>query len=185
MRRLNLCAFSLTTAGLMALAVVTPAAAADRKPIDVSATARVISMPSPTGAAVPNTSYAGLDETNVTVGIATGGVPCGNCVGGAGTPNIGLPWPIFSVSQGQTLTISTWFEATTYTGPCTAGLIVKQGATIVATATYPFPGGCNAGYLYGVFFDLPVPTTTGFTTVIGSVTGGPNKSGSDTFLNVQ
>ncbi len=180
MRKLNLSVFSLMTAGLMAIAVVAPVKAAD-----VSKTARVISMPSPAGAAKPDTSYNGLDATNVTVGVETSGVPCGNCVGGAGFPNIGLPWPVFSVSQGETLTISTWFESTTYTGPCTAGLIVKQGNTVVDSATYPFQGGCNAGYLYGVFFTVPVPTTTGFTTVIGTVTGGTNKTGADTFINVQ
>ena len=184
MRRLNLYAFSLT-AGLMAVAAVSPAMAAN-KPIDVSATARVVTMPSPTGAAMPNSSYTGLAENNVKVGIATSGVPCGNCVGGAGTPNIGLPWPIFAVSSGSTLTVSTWFESTTYTGSCTAGLIMKQGNTVVSSATFPFPGGCNAGFLYGVFFTVAAPATTGFTTVIGTVSGGGvNKSGADTFINVQ
>ncbi len=185
MRASHLYVFSSIAAGLAVLSSVPPAAAADDKPIDVSASARAISMPSPTGAAVPDARYAGLAETNVSVGIITQGLPCGNCVSHAGTPNIGLPWPVFSVSQGQTLSISTWFEATTYTGPCTAGLIMKQGNTIVATASYPYPGGCNGGYSYGVFFDVPVPTTTGFTTVIGTISGGPNKSGASTFLNVQ
>ena len=178
MRRLNLTVFSLMTAGLLAVAAV-PAKAATESNV------RVVSMPSPTGPHQPNAQYAGLDETNVTVGIETSGVPCGNCVGGAGAPNIGLPWPVFAVSQGQTLTVSTWFEATSYTGPCTAGLIMKQGNTVIYSSYYPFQGGCNAGYLYGVFFTVPVPSTTGFTTVIGTVTGGVNKSGSDTFINVQ
>ena len=185
MRKLNLYAFSLTVAGLVALAGVTPAAAETSKPIDVSASARMISHASPTGAAHPNTQYAGLDATNVSVGPETSGLPCGECVPGAGGNNIGLPWPLFAIPEGTTMTISTWFESTTYTGPCTAGIILKQGNTIVATGTYPFPGGCNAGYLYGVFFTVPTPETTGFTTVIGTITGGANKSGADTFVNIE
>jgi hypothetical protein len=82
------------------------------------------------------------------------------------------------------MTVSTWFQSTAWTGPCTAGLIMKQGSTIIASATYPFPGGCNAGYLYGVFFTVPA-TSSGFTTVIGTISGGPNKSGADTFINIQ
>lgn len=185
MRGLKLSAFSFATAGLVAVALVSPAAAADRKPIDVSATARVISTRSATGAAMPNAAYNGLAETNVTVGIETPGVPCGECVPRVPGNNIGLPWPVFAVQQGQTLTISTWFESTTYTGACTAGLIMKQAGAVIATATYPFQGGCEAGFLYGVFFTVPVPDTTGFTTVIGTISGGTNKSGGDTFINVQ
>lgn len=185
MRKLNLCALSLTVAGLFALATVTPAAAANNRPIDASASARVISTPAPPAHVSPDTSYAGLDATNVSVGPETPGLPCGECVPGAGGNSIGLPWPLFLIPEGTTMTVSTWFEATTYTGPCTAGMIMKQGATIVATATYPFPGGCNAGYLYGVFFTVPTPATTGFTTVIGTITGGANKSGADTFVNIQ
>jgi len=56
-------------------------------------------------------------------------------VPGAGGNNIGLSWPIFAVTSGDALTVSTWFESTSYTGACTAGLIVKQGNTVVATAT--------------------------------------------------
>src|SRR5579871_125910 len=106
------------TAGLLMVAQVSPAA--DRKPIDVSASARMISMPSPSGAVEPNTNYNGLAATNVTVGLSTSGVPCGNCVAGAGSPNIGLPWPVFAVQQGGILTVSTWFESTSYNGSCTA-----------------------------------------------------------------
>ncbi|MGO4882175.1 MAG: hypothetical protein ACLP59_15280 [Bryobacteraceae bacterium] len=181
MRRLYV--LSITAAGL--LAFTTTSSAAENKPIDVSASARVVSMPSPAGFINPAASYRGLDETNITVGLETSGVPCGNCVGGAGTPNIGLAWPVFTVSQGQTLTISTWFESATYTGPCEAGLILKQGTTVIGTGTVPIEGGCQAGYLYGAWFTVPVPTTTGFTTVIGTVKGGGNKSGADTFINVQ
>jgi hypothetical protein len=185
MRRLNLCAFSLMTAGLTALAVVSPAAAADSKVIDVSATARVISIQKPTGAAKPDTDYSGLAATNVSVGPETSGLPCGECVPGAGGNSIGLPWPEFAIPSGTTLTVSTWFEATTYTGACTAGVILMQGNTLVAKGTYPFPGGCNAGYLYGVFFTIPAPATTGFTSVVGTISGGNNKSGADTFINIQ
>jgi len=160
MRRLNLSVFSLMTAGLMAIAVVSPASAAD----------------------VSNT---GLAETNVSVGPETSGVPCGECVPGAGGNTIGLPWPLFAIAQGTTMTISTWFEATSYSGPCTAGIILKQGNVVIDSATYPFPGGCNAGYLYGVFFTVPAPATTGLTTVIGTVTGGTSKSGADTLINIQ
>jgi len=174
------------TAGLAAVAVVSPAVAADSKPLDVSASARVISMPSPFGAAQPDTSYGGLAETTVTVGPETTGVPCGQCVTGASTNNIGLPWPIFAVPQGTTLTVSTWFQSTSYTGSCTAGIILKQGATVISNGSYPFPGGCTAGYLYGVFFTVPAPTTTGFTQIIGEISGGgANKSGASTFINVQ
>jgi hypothetical protein len=173
------------TAGLLAVAVVSPAAAADNKPIDVSATARVISMPSPTGPAAPDIAYHGLAATNVSVGYDTPGVPCGNCAKGAGTPNIGLPWPVFAVQSGATLTISTWFESTTYTGPCEAHFFMKQSDVVIATGAYRFQGGCNAGYLYGVFFTVTAPPTTGFTTIIGTVHGGTNTSGADTFINVQ
>jgi hypothetical protein len=184
MRSYRLYACSLMTAGFMAIAAVSPAAAAN-KPIDVSSSARMVSMQSPTHS-LPGAAFGGLAETTVTVGLDTSGLPCGNCVGGAGTPNIGLPWPVFAVQQGQTLSVSTWFESTMYTGPCTAGMIMKQGNTIVATGTLPFPGGCNAGFLYGVFFTLPVPTTTGYTDVIGTVSGGgTNKSGASTFINIQ
>ena len=107
MRRLNVCAVSLMSAGLAAFAVVSPAAAADSKPLDVSASARVISMPSPFGAAQPDASFGGLAETTVSVGPETAGVPCGQCVTGASLNNIGLPWPIFAVPQGTTLTVST------------------------------------------------------------------------------
>jgi hypothetical protein len=62
---------------------------------------------------------------------------------------------------------------------------MKQGNTTIATASYDNTGGCTAGSLYGVFFTVPVPTSTGFTTVIGTISGGPNKSGAVTFLNVQ
>jgi hypothetical protein len=182
MRSFYLYVFSLIAA---ILAAVAPAAAADNMPLDVSASARAISIPSATGAAVPDTKYAGLAETNVSVGMQTTGLPCANCVSHAGTPSIGLPWPVFNVAQGSILTISTWFEATSYTGPCTAGLIMKQGNTTITTASYANPGGCTAGSLYGVFFTVPVPTSTGFTTVIGTISGGPNKSGAVTFVNVQ
>jgi hypothetical protein len=186
MRKLNMCAFSLMTAGLMAVAVVSPAAAADKKPIDVSKTARMISVASPSGPRAQQTSYSGLAATNVSVGPETTGVPCGECVPGAGGNNIGLPWPLFAVESGSTLTVSTWFESTSYTGSCTAGIILSQGATVVATGEYPFPGGCAAGFLYGVFFTVPAPATTGFTTVVGTINGGGiNKSGADTFINVQ
>lgn len=184
MRNFRLYAFSFIAAGLMATTATSPAAAAT-KPIDVSDTARMISAKSPNGPSVPSTSYAGLAETNVSVGLATSGVPCGECIPGVRGNNIGLPWPIFAVSQGQTLTVSTWFESTMYTGTCSAEFIMKQGNTVVASGSYPFPGGCAAGYLYGVFFTVPVPTTTGFTTVIGSIHGGSNVSGANTFLNVQ
>ncbi len=121
----------------------------------------------------------------MSVGLATPGLPCGNCVGGADTPNIGLPWPRFTVKQGQTLAISTWFESTTYTGPCTAGLLPKQDGKVVTSGSFPFPGGCAAGFLNGVFFTVPVPTGTGLTTVTGLVSGGTNKSGAITLLNVR
>jgi hypothetical protein len=186
MRKLNVCAFSLMTAGLMTVAVVSPAAAADKKTIDVSGTARMISTHSPVGAVMPNTSYSGLAATNVSVGPETTGVPCGECVPTADGNNIGLPWPLFAVETGSTLSISTWFESTSYTGACTAGIILTQGTTTVATGEYAFPGGCNAGYLYGVFFTVPAPATTGFTSVVGTINGGGiNKSGADTFINVQ
>ena len=87
MRKLNMCAFSLMTAGLMAVAVVSPAAAADKKPIDVSKTARMISVASPSGPRAQQTSYSGLAATNVSVGPETTGVPCGECVPGAGGNN--------------------------------------------------------------------------------------------------
>lgn len=184
MKILRTCAYSSIAAGFMALVSLTPALAADQ-PIDVSTTAQFIAMPSPTGPSTSNTSYNGLAETNVSVGFATPGLPCGNCVGGAGTPNIGLPWPVFAVNGGSILTASTWFESTMYTGPCTAGLIVKQGTQVVSAGSFPLPGGCQAGFLYGVFFTIRAPNTTGFTTVIGTVSGGTNKSGADTFINVQ
>jgi hypothetical protein len=184
MRRLNLLAYSLTAAGLLTITASTPAVAAE--PIDVSASARMISRQSPTGPTAPDIAYHGLAATNVSVGPETSGLPCGECVPGADGNSIGLPWPVFAVSQGETLTVSTWFEATSYTGPCTAALIMKQGNTVVAKGSLPFPGGCNAGYLYGVFFTVPVPVTTGYTVVIGTVSGGGvNKSGADTFINVQ
>lgn len=183
--RFRLCAISFTAAGLIAAIGASPAVAADRKPIDVSATARGISMPDPEGAAEPDTGYAGLAETTVTVGLSTPGVPCGECVPGVPGNNIGLPWPIFAVHQGQTLTVSTWFQSTGYNGACTARFIMKQGDNVVSAGSYPFPGGCSAGYLYGVFFTVPVPETTGYTTVIGSITGGDNASGTATFLNVK
>jgi len=185
MRRLHVSVFSLITAGLVALAAVSPATAADGKPLDVSATARVASMPSPTGPTAPDTSYAGLDETNVTVGLETAGVPCVNCAQGGGTPNVGLPWPIFGVQKGASLTVTTLFESTSFTGPCTAGLIVKQGGKVVATGTYSIQGGCLAGYLYYVYFNIAAPSSAGFTTFIGSISGGANMSGADTFINVQ
>ncbi|HTT66316.1 MAG TPA: hypothetical protein VMG35_30905 [Bryobacteraceae bacterium] len=180
MQKRNVYTLSLMTAGLMAFAAVTPARAQN-----TVTNVRVISMRSPAGVIAPDTKYAGLAETNVSVGIETPGVPCGNCVRQAGTPNVGLPWPVFAVGSGTPLTVSTMFESTSYTGPCTAGIILKQGATVVAAGTYPFPGGCQAGYVYGVFFNLPAPSTTGFTTVIGTISGGANKSGGDTFINVQ
>jgi len=167
----------------MLAATAIPSAAAE-KPYDASASARSISMPIPAGTPKPET-YAGLAEATVTVGLETTGVPCGECVPGVTGNNIGLPWPLFTVTQGETLTVSTWFESTLYTGACTAEIILKQGANVVASGSYPFPGGCTAGYLYGVFFTVPVPTTTGFTTVIGSIHGGTNASGVNTFLNVQ
>jgi len=173
------------TAGLTALAVVSPAAASDNKPVDVSATGRMISRPSPSGPASPDQStYNGLAATNVSVGPETPGLPCGECVPGAGGNNIGLPWPVFRVPSGAPLTVSTWFESTLYTGPCTAEIILKQGKDVVATGSFAFPGGCNAGFLYGVFFTVPAPATIGFTTVIGSIHGGTNLSGADTFINV-
>ena len=73
MRTLNLCVFSLITAGL---AAVVPAAA-DDQPVDVSATARMISMPSPNAAVPSDSNYNGLEEATVSVGLATPGVPCG------------------------------------------------------------------------------------------------------------
>lgn len=184
MRRFDLCFSSFLTAGLMLAATVTPSTAAE-KPYDASASARVVSVPIPAGAVKPESSYAGLAEATVTVGLETLGVPCGECVPGVSGNNIGLPWPLFTVSQGETLSVSTWFESTLYSGACTAEFIMKQGTTVVASGVYPFPGGCTPGYLYGVFFTVPVPTTTGFTTVIGSIHGGPNTSGVNTFLNVQ
>ena len=178
MRRVSVYALSLTAAGLVALAMPPLAVADDATPV-------VISVPSPAAGHISlDTHYAGLDETNVTVGVETAGVPCGNCVRQAGTPNIGLPWPVFTVPQDTMMTVSTWFESTTYNGPCTAGVILKQGNTVVYTGSYAFQGGCQAGYLYGVNFDVPAPATTGFTTVIGTVSGGTNKSGADTFINV-
>lgn len=40
-------------------------------------------------------------------------------------------------------------------------------------------GRCATGTLYRAFFTVPVPKTTGLTEVIGSITGGTNKSGAD------
>jgi hypothetical protein len=185
MQMTNLCAFSLMTAGLMAVALVSPAVAEDNTPVDVSATARVFSMPSPTVAAVPDTGGGGLAATNVSVGLETHNLPCVDCVHGAGTPNIGLPFPVFSVSQGAVLTVSDLFEATSYTGPCTAAFVLKQNDSVVAKGSFPITNGCQAGMLYGVSFNVPVPTTTGPTTVIGWVSGSPNiKSGAIAFIKV-
>jgi hypothetical protein len=180
MRKFSMLGISLMTAGLVAVAVVSPASAAD-----YSNTARMISIPSPTGPSHSNTAYNGLAATNVSVGPETSGLPCGECVPGAGGNSIGLPWPEFLIPAGTTMTISTWFQSTSYTGTCTAAIILKQGNTVIDNAQYPFPGGCNAGYLYGVFFTVPAPATTGYTTVIGSIQGGTNKSGADTFINVE
>jgi len=121
----------------------------------------------------------------VTVGMETAGVPCVDCVPGAGTPNIGLAWPVFTVSAGSTLSITSLWQSTNYTGPCTSVLILKQGNTVVFSTSFPFPGGCASGGLYGVIYTVPAPRTTGFTTVIGTITGGTNKSGANTFINVQ
>jgi len=162
-----------------------PAVAAGQIPIDVSASGRAISAPNPTGPLPPDATNNGLAATNVSVGIEAAGVPCENCVLHGGTPNVGLPFPIFAVSKGSILTVSTWFQSTSYTGPCTASFVMKQGSSIVASGSYPYPGGCMAGQLYGVFFTVPVPTTTGQTGVIGSVTGGANKSSAVTAINVQ
>ncbi len=181
MRRLNLCVFSLITAGL---AAVVPAAADDQL-VDVSATARMISMPSPNTAVPSGFNYKGLAETSVIAGLETPGVPCANCVAGASTPNIGAPWPVFAVQRGQTLNISTWFESTAYTGPCTASILLKQNGKPVATGSFPLPNGCGADIRYGIFFTVPVPNGAGLTTVTGMVSGGTNKSGAITLLNVQ
>lgn len=183
MRSFRLYALSSIAAGLLAVAAVAPAQAGEV--LDVSSTARFVKIPRPGGALPSNTQFGGLAETTVSVGLETSGVPCGNCVP-ASEPNIGLPWPVFAVSQGQTMSISTWFEATEYTGPCTGGILLKQGGTVVASGTLPFPGGCEAGFLYGIFFTVPAPTTTGYTTVIGMVAGGgTNKSGAETAVNIQ
>jgi hypothetical protein len=178
--------FSLTAAGLLLVAGLSTAVAED-KPLDVSASARGVSMRNPNpGSPTSNSEYGGLAMTLVAIGPETTGVPCAQCVTGAGGNNIGLPWPVFTVQQGETLTISTWFQSSTYTGACTVGLILKNAGTIVTTASYPWPGGCEAGYLYGVIFTVPVPTETGPTTVIGQIAGGgTNKSGTVSFMNVQ
>ena len=77
------------------------------------------------------------------------------------------------------------WESTSYTGPCTSVLILKQGSAVVFSTSFPFPGGCAAGGLYGVIYTVPAPSTTGFTAVIGTVHGGSNTSGADTFINIQ
>ncbi|MGA2131487.1 MAG: hypothetical protein ABSH50_04155 [Bryobacteraceae bacterium] len=186
MRSYRLYAFSLISAGFLAVASASPALAED-KPVDVSATARGISMPSPTHASPsPDNAYGGLAMTIVAIGEETSGVPCGQCVPTAGGNNIGLPWPVFTLEQGETMSVSTWFASSTYTGPCTVGLLLKNSGTIVASGSYPWPGGCEAGYLYGVIFTVPVPTKTGFTQVIGQIAGGgTNKSGTVSFIDVQ
>ena len=166
------------------IAVVTPARAADAKPIDVSSTARVISMPSPAGPG-PDFTHNGLEATGITVGFLTPGVPCGDCVAGAGQPNIGLPWPVFTVLQGSTITITVLFESTVYSGPCGAGFQAKQGATTLLTGFFRFPGGCAPNSLYGVIFTAPVPTSPGFTTVTGEVGGGTNRSAAITFMGIR
>jgi hypothetical protein len=186
MRKLNLSAISLA-AGLMTLITVSPASAAGtKKPIDFSSTARVIAIPSPTAGQGRQSAYHGLSATNVTVGVETPGVPCGNCIRGAGQPNIGLPWPVFAVTQGTSTTMSVWFEDTLYTGVCTTGLLLKNGPQVVSESSYVFPGGCQPGFLYGVFFTVDTTELpTGFTTVIGSIHGGTNESGANTFINIQ
>jgi len=186
MRNYRLYAFSLMAAGFLAVAAVSPSAAED-KVIDVSASARGVSMPAPMhGTPTPENQFGGLAMTLVAVGPETTGVPCGQCVPGVTGNNIGLPWPVFTVSQGETMSISTWFASSTYTGPCTVGLDLKNAGAIVASGTYPWPGGCQAGYLYGVIFTVPVPTATGFTQVIGKIAGGGvNKSGLNNFIDVQ
>jgi hypothetical protein len=181
MRRLNVFAFSLMAPALMAIAAASPAAADGN---DASTTPRFFSVHRPSGVA-PNSAYQGLAATNVTVGVETEGVPCANCVSGAGTPNLGIAWPVFLVSPRSALTITHLWESTSYTGPCTAELILKQGATVVYSTSFAFPGGCVAGELYGVSFPVTAPRTTGFTVVIGSVHGGSNVSGADSFINIQ
>jgi len=177
---------TLLAAALLALAMVSPAPAADDPPADYSAGAHGVSRPIPGGAVSPDSSsYKGLAETLVTAGLQTTGVPCADCALGAEDPNIGLPWPVFSVSQGQTMTISTWWEATTYSGDCTADLTLKQGKKVIGTATYSYPGGCAAGNSYGAIFTVAVPKDKGLTTVIGSVEGGENQSSATTHINVQ
>jgi hypothetical protein len=89
------------------------------------------------------------------------------------------------VTPGQALTITDLWESTSYTGPCAAELLLKQGSTVVYSTSFAFPGGCTAGELYGVIFQVPAPATTGFTTVIATVHGGPNVSGADTFINIE
>jgi len=167
------------------VAAVPPAVAADSTPVDVSATARTVSVWNPASVVAPGNTFAGLAETNVSVGIKTPGVPCENCVRSAGGNNVGLPWPVFAVSQGQSLTVSTWFQSVSYAGPCTAAFLMEQASGVVATGSYTYPNGCTAGTLEGVFFDLPVPATTGFTTVIGTVSDGSAKSSAVTFIYVQ
>jgi len=187
MRSHRLHAIAFLTGGLSAVAVISPVRAQDR-PADMSSSVRTFSvpMPAPHPSPVPANQYGGLAMTIVAVGEETPGVPCQQCVARAGEPNIGLPWPVFTVQQGDILSISTWFESSTYTGPCTIALILKNGGNVVYSGTFPWPGGCQAGNLYGAIFTVPAPTATGFTQVIGKIAGGGvNKSGTVTFIDVQ
>ena len=184
MRNFRLYAFSFIAAGLMATTATSPAAAAT-KPIDVSDTARMISAKSPNGPSVPSTSYAGLAETNVSVGLATSGVPCGECIPACLVTISACLGRFSRFTKDRRLRFPRGSNRPSIPARAPLSLIMKQGNTVVASASYPFPGGCAAGYLYGVFFTVPVPTTTGFTTVIGTIRGGSNVSGANTFLNVQ
>jgi hypothetical protein len=182
MRGVRFGVLSLMIAALGVIVVI-PAAAED--PIDISAGAQGISVPHP-GTVTSDVAYQGLAATNVTVGIASPGVPCGNCVRNAGQPNIGLPWPVFDIAQGARATITVLFESQLYTGACTAGIILQQNGKPIATGHYPFPGGCLPHYLYAVWFPISILSSPGFTSVIGVVAGGgTNKSGADTLINIQ
>ena len=182
MRRLNLCVFSLITAGL---AAVVPAAA-DDQPVDVSATARMISMPSPNAAVPSDSNYKGLEETSVIAGLATPGVPCANCVAGADTPNIGLPWPVFTVQQRpdagyfDMVRIDRLYRALHCQHSAEA-----RTANLSLPARFRFRVAVPPAFCTGSSLPFQCPTANGLTTVTGLVSGGTNKSGAITLLNVR
>lgn len=103
---------------------------------------------------------SGIVITSVTIGYASGEIPCYNFFCG-GQPNaISIPLPVYEINPGASYTITIQVHDFGYTGTSIVSANVFQGGKIIAYGAELLPA-LTPGYVTYQTFNGTVPSTTG------------------------